>query len=273
MDKSGAGLLPGAGFFTGTASYYSRFRLPYPDALFDLIATTFGLDGNSQVLDLGTGTGQLAIPLAGCCAAVVAADINPEMIAEARRVAAESGVSNVRWLILAAEEITPALGRFQLVTIGQAFHWMDREEVLRRLDSVLTPGSGIALVGGTTIWDAPEPWAQATMAVIRRWLGEERRVGSGVHTSTRASNHRPFEEVLAGGGYGRQQGGEYVFEHIWDLDGIIGHLYSTSYCNPALFGENRAAFEADLRQTLLDLQPDGRFAQAIRVDYLFGWRG
>lgn len=262
----------GADLFAGTAPYYSRYRLPYPAALFDLIVATFGLDDTSRVLDLGTGTGQLAIPLAGRCAEVVAADISPEMIAEARRVAAEAGVTNVRWLVQAAEMVTPALGLFQLVTIAQAFHWMDRDEVLRRLVPLIAPGGGIVLVGGTTIWGAPEPWAAVVVAVVRRWLGEERRAGGGRHTETRASSHRPFEEILADAHFTNVQGGVYSYDHTWELDGIIGNLYSTSYCSPALFGDQRAAFEADLRRTLLDLEPTGRFVQAITADYRFAWR-
>jgi SAM-dependent methyltransferase len=272
VDESGAPSPVGAALFAGTASYYSRFRLPYPAAIFDKIAATFGLNRASRVLDLGTGTGQVALPLAGRCAEIVALDISPEMIAEARRAADSAGVTNVRWLVQPAEAVSAALGQFALVTIGQAFHWMDRDEVLRRVGAVLAPAAGIALVGGTTIWGAPEPWARAVETVVRRWLGEERRAGGGLHTGTQASNHRRFEEILADGGFGRLETGEFRSEHAWDLAGLIGNLYSTSYCSPALFGESRTAFEADLRRTLLDLQPDGQFVQAIRNDYFFAWR-
>jgi hypothetical protein len=181
-------------------------------------------------------------------------------------------VTNVRWLVQPAEAVTAALGQFQLVTIGQAFHWMDRDEVLQRVGPLLVTGGGIALIGGTTIWGAPEPWARAVETVVRRWLGEERRAGGGLHTGTRASNHRRFEDILADGGFARIETGAFNYRHTWDLDGVIGNLYSTSYCSPALLGENRAAFEADLRDALRALQPDGRFAQAIRADYFFAWR-
>jgi SAM-dependent methyltransferase len=272
VDESGSTSPAGAALFAGTASYYSRYRLPYPDALFEKIAGAFGLGRASRVLDLGTGTGQVAIPLAGRCAEVIALDISPEMIAEARRTAESAGVTNVRWLVQPAEAISAALGQFELVTIGQAFHWMDRDEVLRRVAAALTPEGGIALLGGTTIWGAPEPWAEAVVTVVRRWLGEERRAGGVLHAGTAASNHRRFEDVLADGGFDRQETGTFHAEHAWDLDGLIGNLYSTSYCSPALLGENRAAFEADLRRTLLALQPDEQFVQAIRFDYFFAWR-
>src|SRR6476620_8334054 len=167
----------GMDLFTGAAHYYARYRLPYPEALFDLLVERFGLDVTSRVIDLGTGTGQVAIPLAARCGEVGALDISGEMIAEGVRVAAASGLTNLRWAVTAAEELPLTLGPCQLVTIGGAFHWMDRDVVLERVQQVLVPGGGIALMGMETIWGAPEPWAQVVMATIRRWLGEERRAG------------------------------------------------------------------------------------------------
>ena len=252
-----------AALFAGTAYYYARYRPPYPEAVLAAIATEFGVAEDTRVLDLGTGTGQVAIPLAARCREVVATDISAAMLAEGRQAAARAGIANIRWLELAAEAVTPALGRFGLVTIGQAFHWMDRDAVLRRVGPLLESGGGIALLGMTTIWGAPEPWAQGVMAVIRRWLGPERRAGAGVHTATSAHNHRPFEEVLADGGFTRVTTRAWPVVHVWSLDEVVGYLYSTSYCSPALFGDRLAAFEADLRRELLTIEPAGRFGQAI----------
>lgn len=259
--------------FAGAAPYYARYRLPYPPELIALLVARFGLDRDSRVLDLGTGTGQMALALAPRCGEVLATDSSAAMLAEARLAGDQAGVTNVRWLPLAAEAITPTLGTFRLATIAQAFHWMDREEVLRRLPPLLEPGGGLALLGGgATVWNAPEPWARAAVGVIQRWLGESRRAGGGVHSDTRASGHQPFPELLAAADFVDVQTGEYRREHAWDLDGVIGTLYSTSYCNPALLGERQRAFEADLRRTLLDCAPDGRYVQAVHTDYTLGWR-
>lgn len=265
----GAEELPGAHLFTGTAQYYSRYRLRYPQAVLDIVAARFGLAGDGRLLDLGTGPGQLAIPLASHFAAVVALDVSAEMIAEGQREAERAAVANIRWLVGRAEEIAPDLGQFQLVTIGGAFHWMDQPEVLRRVESLVAPGGGLALFGlGGSHWNAPEPWAQAVVTTLQRWLGPQRRAGNRL---AQLDEHL-FEDWLAESSFSRIESGQYRYDHTWTLDEVVGQLYSTSYASPALLGDNLPAFEAELRQTLSALEPTGRFVQAVRCDWAFAWR-
>jgi ubiquinone/menaquinone biosynthesis C-methylase UbiE len=152
-----------AGLFTGTAWHYARFRPAYPRALFDVVINRFRLDGTGHQLDLGCGTGELAVPMATLVEEVVALDTDTQMIAEARQRAEREHVTNVRWLVMPAESIGPALGKFRLVTVGSAFHWMDRSLVLQRCHAMLSPGGSIALDGfvGGTFWGSTVPWEQA----------------------------------------------------------------------------------------------------------------
>jgi ubiquinone/menaquinone biosynthesis C-methylase UbiE len=261
--------LPEAHLFAGTAGYYARYRLRYPAAVLDIVAARFGLDGTGRLLDLGTGPGQLAIPLAKHFAEVVASDVSAEMIAEGERQAERAGVTNIRWLTGRAEETPADLGQFQLVTIGGAFHWMDQPTVLRRLETLVAPGGAVALFGmGGSHWNVPELWSQAVVATIQRWLGQERRAGQRVARF----DERRFEDWLAESAFSRLEIGTYQFHPIWTLDEVIGELYSTSYANPTLLGDRLPAFEADLRRELLAIEPSGRYTRAINCDWVFAWR-
>lgn len=259
-----------AGLFAGTAWYYARYRPRYPRALLDVIVDGFDLDGGGRLLDLGCGTGELAVPLAAHVADVVALDVSAEMIAEARTRAERAGVTNVRCRQMAAEAITPDLGRFRLVTAGSAFHWMDRDLVLRRCREVIEPGGGIAIVGfvGGTFWGSDVPWEQAVVDVIGRWLGPERRAGAGVFRPADQPRH---EVVLARSAFRRTRTGEIRTRQVWTIDALIGYLYSTSFCSPVLLGGNRPAFEDDLRRTLLALDISGRFEQTLVAQYILAW--
>jgi SAM-dependent methyltransferase len=261
---------PDLTLFEGTAWYYARYRPAYPPWLFELIVERFGLDGSGRLLDLGCGTGEIAVPLSRHVQEVVALDVSTEMIEEARQRGEREGAANVRWLVMPAETIGPELGTFRLITVGSAFHWMDRGEVLRRGHALLTSGSGIAVAGfvGMTFWRSEVPWEQAMVRVIQRWLGPERRAGQG----TFPWDHRPHEEVLAASSFQRIEIGEQRVHHVWDIDSLAGYLYSTSFCSPALLGDNKAAFEADLRDTLQRLSPEGRFEQDLRLQYILAWK-
>jgi SAM-dependent methyltransferase len=128
------------GLFRGAASHYARYRPRYPAELLARVAERAGLDGRGRLLDLGCGTGNVAIPLAAYVEEVVAVDIEPEMLAELRRAAP----ANVRTVEARAEDVDESWGVFRLATVGAALHWFDCGLVLGNL-AKLTPA--VALVG------------------------------------------------------------------------------------------------------------------------------
>ena len=74
-----------AGFFSGKAGYYARYRRGYPQEVFDTIISRFALTLSSEILDLGCGTGNVAIPLAERGFRIHAIDPESEMLLEALR--------------------------------------------------------------------------------------------------------------------------------------------------------------------------------------------
>ncbi|MGH2688498.1 MAG: class I SAM-dependent methyltransferase, partial [Actinomycetota bacterium] len=128
--------------FRGTAPYYARYRPGYPDEFYRLLARRFSLDGRQRVLDLGCGTGQIAVPVAVLVGEVVGVDPDPGMLEEARRLAVDAGVSIDFRLGDSFRLPAMELGTFDLVTMGASFHWMDRAATLATLDGMVTAGGG-----------------------------------------------------------------------------------------------------------------------------------
>src|SRR5262249_43171843 len=91
--------------FRGTAEVYGRFRPAYPAALLDHLVTRAGVGPGARLLDLGCGTGQVAIPLSDRFAQVWAVDLEPEMVEVGQRKAADAGAHNIRWSTGRAEDI------------------------------------------------------------------------------------------------------------------------------------------------------------------------
>lgn len=257
--------------FKGTAWYYARFRHPYPEELLSHLVQRFRPGPGDRLLDLGCGTGHLAIPLADRFAEVVGMDPEPEMLAVAEEQARAAGVDNIDWVEGGSgdlQALRPRLGRFRLVTMGSSFHWTDREATLQELASLVSPGGGIAVISGGMAADAPEEFQQTAQKVIKRWLGEERRAGSGTYQHPRERH----EAIIARSPFGRMESYRTTRRYTRTVDTIIGSLYSTSYCSPAVLGEKKEPFERELRAALLQLNPAGEFPEVVSYEALLAWK-
>ncbi|MGH7865018.1 MAG: class I SAM-dependent methyltransferase [Candidatus Binataceae bacterium] len=255
--------------FAGTAHYYARCRPPYPAALLDRIARALRLDGRGMMLDLGCGTGQLAIPMARRFQHVVAVDPEVEMLIEGRAAAERAGATNVTWLEGNSTALPAGRGPFRLVTIGRALHWMDRERVLADLHQLVTDDGGIAVVND----DAPiirgtQEWKLRVVEVIQRYLGSARRAGEGTFEDP-AERH---DVILARSQFLRMTKLAESYLHEWAVDSILGVLYSTSFCSRRLLGDRADAFEADVTSALLSIEASGRFRETIEFEALLAWK-
>lgn len=259
--------------FQGAAWYYARYRSRYPQALFDLLTDRFQLDGTERLLDLGCGAGLVAIPFSNRFAEVVAIDPDAEMLKEAKAETEAIGVTNIRWIHDRAESISADLGHFRLVTFGRSFHWMQRELVLEKLYSLLPDNGGIAILNtGDDPWNSTLPWKKAAIATVKRWLGEQRRTGQagqGVWKPLAV----PHSQVLAQSHFARQETFDLTFEKNWTIDSYLGYLYSTAFALPSFFGDDRKKFEADLKASLLAVEPSGHFTEELTANALVAWKG
>jgi len=156
------------GRFREVARYYSDGRPYYPPLLARHVAQRVGLSPASGVLDLGTGPGFLAIDFAQYAGTVIGIDPEPNMLNVAQANAALAGFP-IRFLQGYGETLDDSLGTFRLITIGRAFHWMDRPAVLARFDRLIEPGGGVALFEEKFPDVEQNAWRAPFQAVLDRY--------------------------------------------------------------------------------------------------------
>jgi ubiquinone/menaquinone biosynthesis C-methylase UbiE len=239
--------------------------------LYDLLRARFQLDGTHRLLDLGCGTGTIALALSKDFEEVVGLDPEPELIQEAESIAAKGGARNVRFLVGGSEdlgELGAGLGTFRLVIIGNAFHWMDRAATLRILHDIAESGGGVAVLGGETLGTEPAGTEGVIRATIAKWLGDARRAGSGTYEPPKERH----EAVISRSAFLGMEQHSVDVEHRRTIDDFVGFLYSTSYCSPYVLGTKREAFERDLREALGRLSPGSSFTQNERFGAILAWK-
>jgi ubiquinone/menaquinone biosynthesis C-methylase UbiE len=259
--------------FAGTAWYYARYRPTYPDAVIHLLAERFKLDKKSRLLDLGCGTGQIALKLAPHVCEIIAIDPQEEMLQEGKAAAASLNISNIIWLKGESGDLsnmTGQIGSIDLATIARAFHWMSREQTLRDLLKLIKPGGGVAIISDSGPTDEGMlPWKEIIQRAVKKWLGKERKAGTrGTYTHPK----KRFEEYLKESEFCNYEEAVYSIERSWSINEIIGYMYSTSLASPPVLGDKKESFEADLRQKLLALKPDGCFNEPVEIVINMVWK-
>src|SRR3954451_8866418 len=159
------------GRFATTVALYEQLRPPYPPSFFREVAQRLGLDKQSALIDLGTGPGLLALGFAPYVGRIVGVDPEPAMLAAAKQAAERAGQP---FTLIAgkAEDLPDDVGRFDVVTIGRALHWMDREATLARLERLVAPEGLILVCASYTAMDGRNPWLDDYHSARRVWSKE-----------------------------------------------------------------------------------------------------
>lgn len=250
------------------AGYYSKYRRGYDPAVINWLAGAFALDREAIVVDLGCGTGQLAIPIGARVRAVVGIDPEPQMLSLAAAEAGRQGVTNVFWM-LGSDRDLDALGSLlgvrsiAAVLIGNAIHMMDHVSLFDAARPLIRPGGGVAvLANGTPIWQQDSVCSRALRDALEDWFEIKLTSMCGTDRASRLD----YAAALTAAGYSDVK--ETVLredDDDLDLQWVVGHLYSAIPQGHLPAPEERAAFEQYIREALA---PRTTFTEHVRVAVL-----
>jgi trans-aconitate methyltransferase len=226
--------------FDKAVDHYVAARLDYAPELIAWLVRDTGA-GGKRVLDLGCGPGFIANAVAPHVSQVLGLDPSANMIDAARAAAAP----NARFEIGSSEDLSAVTPPLQLVTIGRAFHWMDRAQTLGALDGLLAEGGAVALLNDRTVDVPMNRWWHAFNALMKSFA-----VLDDYNQHRASGDWVPHEEVLAGSALSDLRSLSVYKTHAWSEEKLIRHALSRSGTTEALLGDRLPEFKAASRELL-----------------------
>ncbi|WP_343667636.1 methyltransferase domain-containing protein [Chitinophaga sp.] len=200
--------------FSDRVENYKKYRPTYPDALLDFLQVKGGLTSDATVADIGSGTGILTELLLKKGWTVYAIEPNAKM-----REAAEAQLNdypNFSSLNGSGEATGLPDQSVQLITVAQAFHWIDPVAARREFDRILLPGGHIALLWNLRTLDS---------SFDKGYEDIKAKYGTDYHEIRKA--HEP--ELTAFFAPAAMEVQYFRHSQQLDFEGLKGQVLSSSY--------------------------------------------
>jgi ubiquinone/menaquinone biosynthesis C-methylase UbiE len=118
------------------AERYAKGRPRFHSFVIEKIEKFLALEQNLPfVLDVGCGTGLSSAALKTISGRIVGIDVSFEMLKQAEKT------RGVEYFQASAENLPFGEAKFDLITISQAIHWINKQKFFAEADRVLKPGS------------------------------------------------------------------------------------------------------------------------------------
>ena len=246
--------------FGRSAADYAHYRPGFPDSFFDRVMDAGWASAGMRALDLGTGTGSLALGFAERGLTTVGIDISPQLLDVARQRAAGAAFS-ATFVEGQAETTGCDADSFELVTAGQCWWWFDGATAAQEALRVLRPG-GRLLVATFSYLALPGTVAHRTEElVLRHNPGWPKAGWRGVHP----------EQVqdLDVAGFRSVESFSYVEDVLFSHEAWRGRMRTCNGVGSALDNDTVTSFDRDLA-TMLEDEYEERLTVPHRVFVVTG---
>lgn len=203
--------------FSDRVADYIRYRPSYPEALIDFLEMEGDLQEGDRIADVGAGTGKLTELLLKRDRTTYAIEPNQEMRAAAYSLL--SKYPNFQTLNGSAESIPLLDGEIRLLTIAQAFHWVDAKKFRQEAKRCLADGGQAAIIWNSRRNDLPfmRDYQQMLIEMVPEY------------ELTREKSD-DLEKIRTFFGHDQYIRKVFPYRQTFDWEGLQGRLMSASYC-------------------------------------------
>ena len=230
-------------------------RLPYPQETFQMLLNLIQ-DEPRNVLDVGTGIGNLARNLAPHVDHVDAIDFSAEMLKRAKTLS-NGDASNLNWILGRVEDSIPDR-KYSLIVGADSMHWMDWDVIFPTFAEHLTPNGYVAIVGRI---EKHREWQDDLLQLIKKYsLYQNFRSYSLIQIIQDKNLFKLVDDQYT----------EYITSHQ-SVDDYIASWHSRGSLSPTEMGSaNVAEYDAAVRELVEPYAVDGKLELQTRARITWG---
>jgi len=248
--------------FSDHVEYYVKYRPQYPKAVLDLLRQNCGLNSNSVIADIGSGTGIFTKLLLETGNPVFGVEPN-----EAMRQAGENYLSafqNFRSVNGSAESTMLADHSVDIITAAQAFHWFNLEPVKKEFQRILKPNGVVVLLWNLRCSEHPGIM-QAYEALLNEFgIDYQNLCAENIDEAAITAFFKPTKVNVI----------TLPNEQVLDWKGFEGRLRSTSYLPKegapnfeAMLNAAKSAFEENQQDGFVTIIYETKLYIALAADF------
>ena len=257
---------PGTGRFHAAACHYLLGRPQYAPLLVRRVVQLCGVGSTSRVLDLGCGPGPLALAFAPLVGEVVGIDPEPEMVRIAGEEAARAGL-RIEFREGSSHELGTDLGTFGLAVIGRAFHWMEREQTLARLDRIVEPEGAVVLFAARHPKVPDNCWGETFNRLIDRFA----EAGTA-RAARRAPGWLSHEAVLLDSPFAHLERLSVIERRATPVERFVDRALSLSSVSQGQAGMQADDLARAMRAAMAPFAKDGVVTEVVESEALIARR-
>jgi SAM-dependent methyltransferase len=257
--------LPSRAFrrFRSTVPHYVAGRPNYAPSLIWIVKEHLHLTDRHRLLDLGCGPGWLGIAFAPFVGSVLAVDPEPTMLEAARALAAEANV-RIELMEGSSYDLRSRLGMFNVVTIGRAFHWMDRADALRRLDALIEPDGAVILFNDVRP-DVPENiWCKQYTELVDSYANRDACIPPERLRRETVLLESSFNVLVRIG---------VIERRLVPIERLVDRAFSMSTSSPEQLGPLSDRLAQELLTQMSKFAPNGIVVEIVESQALIARRG
>jgi 2-polyprenyl-3-methyl-5-hydroxy-6-metoxy-1,4-benzoquinol methylase len=231
-----------------TSEDYSKYRPGYPHGYF-LLLHELGIGQKDQdILDIGTGTGALALPFAEQGAHVTGVDISRGQIEAAKTLASRKNL-NVRFIVAKAEETGLADKSFDVITSSMSWGYLDQKKMPEEAARLLRE-NGLLLISSLNWVRDADAITQRTGELLKKYSSEQE------HQRRREAGFRIPEWATATDKFRLKTYHTYYVTIPFTKESWRGRIRASRSVGAILSREKIEEFDGELQELLDDIGKD-----------------